>query len=92
MSATYAYNGRGERMSKTVNGALTRFRYGSDGQLLGEYVKAKAEPFWRFCERQGFAWKRRSRRWLYDTLGLFDAFRVSYLPALPKARPAHEVP
>jgi len=56
------------------------------------YVKAKAEPFWRFCERQGFAWKRRSRRWLYDTLGLFDAFRVSYLPALPKARPAHEVP
>jgi hypothetical protein len=58
------------------------------------YIKAKAEPFWRLrrSKRQGFGWKRWSRRWLYDTLGLFDAYRVSYRPASPKARPAHEVP
>jgi len=45
----------------------------------------------RSSKRQGFGWKRWSRRWLYDTLGLFDAYRVSYRSALPKARPAHEV-
>jgi RNA-directed DNA polymerase len=27
-------------------------------------------------KRQGFGWKRWNRRWLYDTLGLFDSYRV----------------
>jgi RNA-directed DNA polymerase len=27
-------------------------------------------------QRQGFGWKRWSRRWLYDALGLFDNYRV----------------
>ena len=35
--ADYAFNGQGERVGKTVNGVTTRFRYGPDGQLLGEY-------------------------------------------------------
>ena len=35
--------------------------------------------------RQGFGWKRWSRRWFYDALGLFDAYRVR--PRL-KATPA----
>ena len=26
--------------------------------------------------RQGFGWKRWSTQWLYDTLGLFDQYRV----------------
>jgi RNA-directed DNA polymerase len=32
----------------------------------------------RACQRQGFGWKRWSREWLYDTLGLFSEYRVSY--------------
>ena len=33
---------------------------------------------------QGFGWKRWSRRWLYDRLGLFSQYQVVYLPkALP---------
>ena len=44
------------------------------------YVKAKAEPSWRHLahaqKRQGFDWERWNRRWLYDTLGLFNAYRV----------------
>ena len=27
-------------------------------------------------KRQGFGWERWSRRWLYDTLGLFNGYRV----------------
>ena len=35
--AEYAYNGKGERIRKTVNGQTTHFRYGPNAQLLGEY-------------------------------------------------------
>jgi RNA-directed DNA polymerase len=31
----------------------------------------------RARKRQGFGWKRWSRRWLYDTLGLFGHYRVN---------------
>ena len=50
------------------------------------YVKAKAEKSWRFL-RQGFGWKRWSRRWMYATVGLFD-YRVRYLVDSPKDAPA----
>ncbi|MDA8019353.1 MAG: hypothetical protein MPN21_18075 [Thermoanaerobaculia bacterium] len=35
--ATYEYNPRGERVRKTVDGVTTRFLYGPEGELLGEY-------------------------------------------------------
>ncbi len=38
--ANYGYNGKGERVRKTVNGETTRFRYGPSGELLGEYNQA----------------------------------------------------
>lgn len=33
------------------------------------------------CKRQGFGWKRCSQQWLYDTLGLFSDYLVSYQPS-----------
>ena len=51
------------------------------------YVKAKAEKSWRFL-RQGFGWKRWSRRWMYGTVGLFTDYRVRYLVDWPKDAPA----
>ena len=54
------------------------------------YVKAKAEPSWRFWglaqKRRGLGWARWSRGWLYQTLKLFNGYRV-VRPA-PKAAPA----
>ena len=38
-------------------------------------------------QRRGFGWKRWSRRWLYDGLGLFNEYRIRRLPA-PKVPPA----
>ncbi len=46
------------------------------------YVKAKADTSWRFWAmmrarmRRGFGWNRWSSTWLYDTLGLFDDYRL----------------
>ena len=40
----------------------------------------------RACQRRGFGWKRWSREWLYETLGLFNQYRVSYRPS-PTAVP-----
>ena len=37
-------------------------------------------------KRQGFGWKRWNRRWLYDTLGLFDSYRVKRIRA--ESRPS----
>ena len=59
------------------------------------YVKAKAETSWKFRglyvhvrapNRQGFGWARWSRGWLYQTLKLFNGYRM-VRPA-PKAAPA----
>jgi RNA-directed DNA polymerase len=40
----------------------------------------------RARKRRGFGWKRWSRQWLYETLGLFNGYRVRRGP--PKALPA----
>jgi RNA-directed DNA polymerase len=40
----------------------------------------------RARKRRGFGWKRWSRRWLHETLGLFNGYRVRRGP--PKALPA----
>jgi RNA-directed DNA polymerase len=42
--------------------------------------------------RQGFGWKRWSKRWLYDTLGLFNNYRVRYRVASSKVALAGQVP
>ena len=38
--------------------------------------------------RRGFGWKRWSSRWMYDSLGLFDDYRVRYVRSSTKAAPA----
>ena len=38
--------------------------------------------------RRGFGWKRWSRKWLYEGLGLFNDYRVRRYQPPPKAAPA----
>ena len=40
----------------------------------------------RAQNRKGFGWKRWSRRWLYETLRLFNGYRVRR--PMPKVAPA----
>jgi RNA-directed DNA polymerase len=40
----------------------------------------------RARKRKGFGWQRWSRQWVYETMGLFDSYRVRYFT--PTASPA----
>jgi RHS repeat-associated protein len=42
---SYAYNGKGERVAKTVSGATTTFVYNEGGQLTGEYTGSNAQEY-----------------------------------------------
>jgi len=42
----------------------------------------------RARNRKGFGWKRWSRKWVYQTLGLYDAYRVRRQRPIPAAAPA----
>jgi RNA-directed DNA polymerase len=42
----------------------------------------------RARKRRGFGWKRGSRVWLYETVGLFRNYRIRRIWARPKALPA----
>ena len=51
----------------------------ADGRRWVE--KKRRRHLARACKRRGFGWKRWSSRWLYDTLGLFKDYHVTYRPS-----------
>ena len=73
-----------DRMIDLINpvlrGWVTYFAVGHSSRCFG-YVKDWVEKkvrrhLMRARKRKGFGWKRWSRQWLYDTLGLFRQYRV----------------
>jgi len=42
----------------------------------------------RVRKRRGFGWKRWTRQWLHEVLGLFNGYRVRYYVPSPKVAPA----
>jgi RNA-directed DNA polymerase len=47
--------------------------------FIKDWVEKKARRhLGRASKRQGFGWNRWSRRWLYETVGLFNRYRVNY--------------
>jgi RNA-directed DNA polymerase len=63
-----------------LRGWVTYFAIGDSGRCFGyvrDWVEKKMRRhLMRARKRKGFGWKRWSRRWLYDTLGLFGRYRV----------------
>ena len=59
---------------------MTYFAIGHSTRCFGyvqDWVEKKVRRhLMRARKRKGFGWKRWSRRWLYDTLGLFGHYRV----------------
>lgn len=71
-----------------LRGWVDYFAVGNSSRCFG-YIKDWVEKkvrrhLMRARNRRGFGWTRWSRRWLYETLGLFDGYGVKHLPkALP---------
>ena len=85
-----------ERLVATINpilrGWVNYFAVGNSSQCFS-YVRNWIEQkmrrhLARARQRSGFGWKRWSRRWLYEALGLFGDYRIRRYRPAPKAAPA----
>jgi RNA-directed DNA polymerase len=69
-----------EKINPILRGWVQYFAIGNSSRCFS-YIRYWVEMrirrhLARACQRQGFGWKRWSREWLYDTLGLFSGYRV----------------
>jgi RNA-directed DNA polymerase len=73
-----------------LRGWVNYFAVGDSSRCFGfiqDWVEKKVRRhLMRSRNRQGFGWRRWSRQWLYENLGLFKGYRVSR--SVPKATPA----
>jgi RNA-directed DNA polymerase len=77
-----------ERVIALINpilrGWVNYFAYGHSSRcfsFIRHWVEQKIRRHLsKARQRRGFGWKRWSRRWLYETLGVFDDYRVRYQP------------
>jgi RNA-directed DNA polymerase len=80
-------NGVVEIINPILRGWVNYFAIGNSGrcfQFVQRWVELKVRRhMMRARNRQGFGWERWSTHWLYDTLGLFNGYRVR--PDLRKA-------
>ena len=81
-----------EKINPILRGWVTYFSHGHSSRCLSFIRNWVEEKIRRHLERArlrpGFGWKRWSRRWLYETLGLFGDYSVRYLVSSPKAAQA----
>ncbi len=82
-----------EKINPILRGWVTYFAHGHSSRCLAfirNWVEEKIRRHLaRARLRPGFGWKRWSRRWLYETLGLFGDYRIRYLvSSSPKVAPA----
>jgi RNA-directed DNA polymerase len=80
-----------ELINPCLRGWVNYFAIGHSSRCFAyvcEWVEKKMRRhLMRARQRQGFGWKRWSRRWLYEHLGLFNDYRVRYFvpsKALPR--------
>ena len=82
-----------DRIVRLINpilrGWVNYFAIGNAGRsfsFVKDWVEKKMRRhLMRAHELRGFGWKRWSRRWLYDELGLFNQYRVRRSGLVPKA-------
>ena len=69
---------------------MNYFAVGNSGEcfsFIQDWVEKKVRRhMMKARQRKGFGWTRWSRQWLYDTLKLFNGYKVTRLQ--PKVAPA----
>jgi RNA-directed DNA polymerase len=89
-----------ERMIELINpvlrGWVNYFAVGHSSRcftFIKDWVERKIRRhLMRARRRPGFGWKRWSRKWLYERLGLFDEYQIRRSAPPSKAQPIEAVP
>jgi RNA-directed DNA polymerase len=80
------------RINAILRGWVNYFSFGHSSRCLSfirNWVEQKIRRHLARAQlRRGFGWKRWSRRWMYEALGLFNDYRVRHLVLSPKVAPA----
>ncbi|MCP4004667.1 MAG: group II intron reverse transcriptase/maturase [bacterium] len=80
-----------ETVNPVLRGWVNYFRSGHSSRCFSyirDWVEKKIRRHLaRARKRQGFGWKRWSRRWLYESLGLYSDYQIRYHMPSSKAAP-----
>ena len=85
-----------ELINPILRGWVNYFAIGHSSRCFGyvrDWVEKKIRRHMMGARnRHGFGWKRWSKRWLYERLGLYGDYRVRWPPAAAKALPTGSAP
>jgi len=84
------------QINPILRASVNYFAFGDSSECFSfvrDWVEKKVRGhLMRARERSGFGWKRWSRKWLYETLGIYHDYRLRRMWSLPKVLSSGSAP